>query len=128
MLVVESVVPGGPADGVLEPGDVLVTLEGAAVVHFQPLEALLDNKVGSRVAVEVERGGRLIRTHVQVAPPIPAVHALGCAVHVTIVIRRLDSARLCCAQLDIMPQTMDAQWHDSSKVDSGVSRRDLVWY
>ena len=24
MLVVESVVPGGPADGVLEPGDVLV--------------------------------------------------------------------------------------------------------
>lgn len=25
MLVVESVVPGGPADGVLEPGDVLVS-------------------------------------------------------------------------------------------------------
>lgn len=27
MLVVESVVPGGPADGVLEPGDVLVRLQ-----------------------------------------------------------------------------------------------------
>lgn len=28
MLVVESVVPGGPADGVLEPGDVLIRLQG----------------------------------------------------------------------------------------------------
>ncbi len=31
MLVVESVVPGGPADGVLEPGDVLVRLQGQVI-------------------------------------------------------------------------------------------------
>ena len=30
MLVVESVVPGGPADGQLEPGDVLVGGQGGA--------------------------------------------------------------------------------------------------
>jgi S1-C subfamily serine protease len=81
MLVVEGVVPGGPADGVLEPGDVLVGLEGRAVVHFQPLEALLDACVGGSVAVEVERGGRLIRTRVQVSAPLPAtcLPACGCA-------------------------------------------------
>ena len=35
MLVVEAVVPGGPSDGALEAGDVLVALEGRIVVHFQ---------------------------------------------------------------------------------------------
>lgn len=66
MLVVDTVVPGGPADGLLEPGDVLVALEGHVVTHFQPMEALLDGRVGRPVAVEVERGGRLIRTSIQV--------------------------------------------------------------
>jgi hypothetical protein len=36
MLVVESVVPGGPADGVLEPGDVLV-----GALHFPSLRQKL---------------------------------------------------------------------------------------
>ena len=57
MLVVESVVPGGPADGALEPGDVLVRLQGAVMTRFLPMDALLDGAVGARVAVEVERGG-----------------------------------------------------------------------
>ena len=66
MLVVESVVPGGPSDGALEAGDVLVALEGQIIVHFQAMEALLDERVGSAVAVDVERGGRLMRTNIQV--------------------------------------------------------------
>jgi predicted metalloprotease with PDZ domain len=66
MLVVESVVPGGPADGVLEPGDVLVRLQGRVVVHFLPMEALLDDHVGRCVTVEVERGGRLITAEIKV--------------------------------------------------------------
>ncbi len=57
MLTVESVVPGGPADGRLEPGDVLVRLGGAVVAGFLPMEAALDDAVGRRVAVCVERGG-----------------------------------------------------------------------
>lgn len=43
MLVVESVVPGGPSDGVLEPGDVLVRLNGGIVTEFLSMEALLDD-------------------------------------------------------------------------------------
>lgn len=38
MLVVESVVPGGPADGVLEPGDVLVRLQGQVHTSSAPPE------------------------------------------------------------------------------------------
>jgi S1-C subfamily serine protease len=42
MLLVDSVVPGSPADGVLEPGDVLVRVNGEVVTHFLHLEELLD--------------------------------------------------------------------------------------
>jgi S1-C subfamily serine protease len=34
LLVVDSTVPGSPADGVLEPGDVLVRVQGEVVSHF----------------------------------------------------------------------------------------------
>ena len=66
MLVVDSVVPGGPADGLLEPGDVLVRLQGQVVVHFLPMEALLDGHAGQRVTAEVERGGQLLSRSIQV--------------------------------------------------------------
>lgn len=42
MLVVESVVPGSMSDGVLEPGDVLVRINGEFVTHFLPLADILD--------------------------------------------------------------------------------------
>jgi PDZ domain len=42
MLVVESVVPGSMSDGVLEPGDVLVRVNGEFITHFLPLEDTLD--------------------------------------------------------------------------------------
>jgi S1-C subfamily serine protease len=57
MLVVGEVVPGGPADGVLQPGDVLVRVQGRLVTDFVPLEAALDDAVGGEVELEVERGG-----------------------------------------------------------------------
>ena len=57
MLVVESVVPSSPSDGLLEPGDVLVRLNGEVVTHFLHLEELLDARVGQEVGLELERGG-----------------------------------------------------------------------
>lgn len=68
MLVVESLIPGGPADGALEPGDVLVRLDGAFISDFLSMEDLLDNKVhnGGKVVVEVERGGVPLRAELAV--------------------------------------------------------------
>lgn len=37
MLVVDSVVPGTPADGVIEAGDVLCCVNGQVVTHFLTL-------------------------------------------------------------------------------------------
>jgi len=67
MLVVEEVVPGGPADGRLEAGDVLVRVEGERIRGFLPLEAALDARVGGSVELQVERGGRPLALSLPVA-------------------------------------------------------------
>lgn len=59
MLVVDRVVPGSPAFGTLEAGDILVKVNGEVVTHFLPLEAALDNAVGGSVTLTVERGGAI---------------------------------------------------------------------
>lgn len=67
MLVVESVVPGGPAAGSLQPGDVLVRVDGRVVTHFLPLEEALDDAVGGHVTLGVERGGQELTWRLAVA-------------------------------------------------------------
>ncbi|PNY07685.1 protease Do-like 7-like protein [Trifolium pratense] len=57
MLVVESVVPGGPADKHLEPGDVLVRVNGQVTTQFLRLETILDANVNSNIELQIERGG-----------------------------------------------------------------------
>ncbi|KAF7136588.1 hypothetical protein RHSIM_Rhsim08G0086100 [Rhododendron simsii] len=57
MLVVDSVVPGGPAHNLLEPGDVLVRVNGNVNTQFLKLETLLDDSVGRKIELQIERGG-----------------------------------------------------------------------
>ncbi|CAK9150637.1 unnamed protein product [Ilex paraguariensis] len=57
MLVVDSVVPGGPAHKHLEPGDVLVRLNGEVTTQFLKTETLLDDSVDQNVELQIERGG-----------------------------------------------------------------------
>jgi S1-C subfamily serine protease len=57
LLVAGEVLPGGPAQGLLEPGDVLLSLEGRPLLDFTRLESVLDASVGKRVRLEVERSG-----------------------------------------------------------------------
>ncbi|XP_060959867.1 protease Do-like 7 isoform X3 [Cannabis sativa] len=57
MLVVDSVVPGGPAYNCLEPGDVLVRMNGKVITQFLKMETLLDESVNQKVELQIERGG-----------------------------------------------------------------------
>jgi S1-C subfamily serine protease len=66
MLVVQEVVPGGPADGLLEVGDILISINESRMVSFNPMETLLDDQVGREVSIVVERGGNTIRAMVEV--------------------------------------------------------------
>src|SRR5688572_29066491 len=58
MLVVNEVLPGGPGDGTLQPGDVLVRVNGKLVSEFEPLEQVFDDNVAGSVELELERGGK----------------------------------------------------------------------
>ncbi|XP_075494196.1 LOW QUALITY PROTEIN: protease Do-like 7 [Primulina tabacum] len=58
MLVVDSVVPDGPAHKHLEPGDVLVRLNGEVSTQFLKMETLLDDSVHHKVELQIERGGK----------------------------------------------------------------------
>ena len=66
MLVVREVVPGGPADGRLEVGDVLVKLGGRLTTRFDPLGTELDALVGETISFEVERGGADVKVDLTV--------------------------------------------------------------
>lgn len=57
MLVVRQCAPGSVAAKMLQPGDVLLKLEGQPCVDFVLLEALLDEKVGGSLGLTLCRGG-----------------------------------------------------------------------
>jgi S1-C subfamily serine protease len=58
-LVVDQVLPKGPADGLLEPGDVMLEVNQQLLSTFLPVEETLDESVGQEVAIRVQRGGEV---------------------------------------------------------------------
>ena len=72
MLVVKEVQPGSAAEGVLEPGDVLVRIDGRYVTEFLTLDSLLDDSVGKTVKVELQRGGAVLNRSL----PVGDLHAI----------------------------------------------------
>ncbi len=67
MLTVEQVITDSPADGNLQPGDILVRIDGQLVTGFVPLAATLDGNVGRSIEIELERGGRNLSVEVDVS-------------------------------------------------------------
>jgi hypothetical protein len=72
MLVVAETVPGGVAHGLLEPGDILLRVQGRRINSFADLEAILDDSVGEPVPIRVERGG----APVEVSLTVEDLHAI----------------------------------------------------
>ncbi|HEY2275346.1 MAG TPA: trypsin-like peptidase domain-containing protein [Steroidobacteraceae bacterium] len=72
MLVVTEVLPGSPSENVLQPGDILVRLNGHYLTQFEPLEEVLDDSVGQQVEVELERGGKPLSARL----PVGDLHAI----------------------------------------------------
>jgi pro-apoptotic serine protease NMA111 len=72
MLAVTEVLPGSPSENVLEPGDILVRVNGHYVTQFEPLEEILDDSVGQSVDVELERGGKPVSARL----PVGDLHAI----------------------------------------------------
>src|SRR5688572_30286582 len=66
LLVVEQVIPESPASSKLEPGDVLVEVDGKLIAEFVPLAAVFDSAVGREIALVVERGGQRLEHRVMV--------------------------------------------------------------
>lgn len=72
MLVVSEVLPGSQTDGHLQPGDILVKVNGKYLTQFEPLDEVMDTSVGKTVTLEVERGGLPITTEL----PVTDLHAI----------------------------------------------------
>jgi S1-C subfamily serine protease len=74
LLVVDQVMPGSVADGIIEPGDIMTKIVPAGIeatqadfADFISFEDLLDNSVGRSVTVHVERRGTPMQFTVEVA-------------------------------------------------------------
>ena len=72
MLVVSEVLPGSPSEHVLEPGDILLRVNGHYVTQFEPLEEVLDGAVNGQVQIELERGGKAVSATL----PVGDLHAI----------------------------------------------------
>jgi len=60
MLTVDRVTPGGPADGVLEPGDILLQIDGVWALDFIAMETRLDDNVDKVLELQLDRAGERI--------------------------------------------------------------------
>ena len=72
MLVVTEVLPGSRSENVLQPGDILLRVNGHFLAQFEPLEEVLDSSVGGEVEVELERGGKLVSAKL----PVGDLHSI----------------------------------------------------
>jgi S1-C subfamily serine protease len=66
LLVVDQVMPDGPADLFLQPGDVLLRVDGKAISTFTPLDDLMDKSVGKSLDFDIVRGGKAMTVSIKV--------------------------------------------------------------
>ncbi len=67
MLMVRQVIAGGVADGILEEGDILLSIDDQLIVNFIELESLLDASIGKQLLLKVMRQGAVVELKSSVA-------------------------------------------------------------
>ncbi|KAJ3289473.1 serine protease [Borealophlyctis nickersoniae] len=72
MLAVGQVIPSGPADRVLESGDILLKINGTFLVGFVTLEDIIDSCVGKTVMLHVQRGSLVL----EITLPVQDLHSI----------------------------------------------------
>jgi PDZ domain-containing protein len=82
---VAAVVPRGPSDGGLQPGDVITSVDGRPTHLVADVTVAAAGRAGSTVTLEVKRGRRILTVAVPLGPVLPSGR-LGLG----IVIRALD--------------------------------------
>lgn len=65
-LVAEIILPEGPSDKLIEEGDVLVKVNGQLLTQFVVLDNILDNSVGQKVKLLLQRGGEDVEVEIEV--------------------------------------------------------------
>ncbi|HEY3859715.1 MAG TPA: trypsin-like peptidase domain-containing protein [Gammaproteobacteria bacterium] len=66
LLVVDQVMPDGPSDLFLQPGDILLRVDGKTLSTFTPLDDLMDKSVGKSLDFDVVRGGKPMTVSIKV--------------------------------------------------------------
>lgn len=66
---IEDVVSGGASEGILESGDIVVTIDGAEITNAEDLRTALSEKtVGQQISIEVVRAGEPVSVAVVLGP------------------------------------------------------------
>ena len=66
LLVAKTVLPKGPADGLIEVGDILIKINGKLLTQFVSLDELLDSHVGQKIQILVQRGEQDVEVELMV--------------------------------------------------------------
>ncbi|HEY1773087.1 MAG TPA: trypsin-like peptidase domain-containing protein [Gammaproteobacteria bacterium] len=66
LLVVDQVMPDGPSDLFLQPGDILLRVDGKPISTFTPLDDVMDRSVGKSLDFDIVRGGKPITVNIKV--------------------------------------------------------------
>ncbi len=67
MLVVEQILPGAPAAQALQPGDILLAIDGELLTEFLPLSIALDDHVGEALRLALQRGDERLEVDIEVS-------------------------------------------------------------